>query len=103
MAGLPTPFSGGQQSGDNAQSGFGNGLPDWFLKSLGIGGGLGQAAGGIAGLFGVGGKNPANAASKYLDQIPGAIKPYYDPYINAGKGALDELGSQYGQLTNIID
>lgn len=43
-------------------------------------------------------KNPADAAMPYLDQIPGTIKPYYNPYINAGKGALDTLTGQYDQL-----
>jgi hypothetical protein len=49
---------------------------------------------------GGGGKNPADEAMKYLDQIPGQTQPYYEPYINAGKGALNQLQGQYGQMLN---
>lgn len=71
------------------------------LALLGMLGGLGSAAGGIAGLFGDKNKNnPANAANRYLDQIPGQMKPYYQPYMDAGKSALGNLQGQYGQLTN---
>lgn len=34
----------------------------------------------------------------YLQQIPGQIKPYYDPYINAGTSAIPVLQDQYTQL-----
>lgn len=44
--------------------------------------------------------NPANAAMPYLDQIPGTLKPYYDPYINAGKTSLGNLMGQYQSLMN---
>lgn len=43
-------------------------------------------------------KNPADAAMLYLEQIPGTIKPYYNPYINAGQGALTNLQQQYQSL-----
>ncbi len=60
-----------------------------------------SAGKGIGGLFGQGhGKNPSDVANKDLNQISGQVKPYYDPYINAGKGALNTLQDQYGQLTN---
>ena len=57
---------------------------DWtnFLTAGGSG-----AAKGIWDMFGKS-PNPANAANQQLDQIPGTIKPYYDPYINAGNQAL---------------
>lgn len=44
--------------------------------------------------------NPADKASPYLDKVPGTIKPYYDPYINAGQGALGNLQGEYGALAN---
>lgn len=42
--------------------------------------------------------NPADSADEYLKQIPGMVKPYYEPYINAGKGTLDDLLKQYSGL-----
>jgi hypothetical protein len=45
-------------------------------------------------------KNPGHEANDYLKQIPGAIKPYYDPYINAGRQDLNTLQQQYGQMVN---
>lgn len=70
-----------------------------YLGMLGLGGGFGQAAGGLASLFGFGGKNPADAASPYLNQIPDILKQYMNPYVNAGQGALGDLQNQFGQLT----
>ena len=34
-----------------------------------------------------GGKNPADSAMPFLNQIPGMEKQYYDPFINYGKGS----------------
>lgn len=45
-------------------------------------------------------KNPSDAANNTLQQTPGMVKPYYDPYINAGKDSLDTLIKQYNDLTN---
>lgn len=42
--------------------------------------------------------NPAASANKYLSQIPGAVQPYYQPYMDAGSSVLPGLESQYGQL-----
>lgn len=50
-------------------------------------------------LFG-GGKNPADAAKPYLDQIPGVGHQNYDPYINAGRDASSRTKSQYEDLMN---
>lgn len=36
----------------------------------------------------------------YLQQIPGQITPYYQPYMDAGTGAMTNLQGQYGQLIN---
>lgn len=58
---------------------------------------------GIGSLFGASKAdwtNPATDAMKYLNQVPGTIKPYYQPYINAGQQALGSLQSQYQQLLN---
>ncbi len=44
--------------------------------------------------------NPANKAQPYLDRVPDTIKPYYQPYINAGQNALGDLQGQYGALSN---
>ena len=47
-----------------------------------------------------GGKNPANEAMPYLNKIPGAVNPYYQPYINQGQQANQNLMGQYGNLIN---
>lgn len=44
--------------------------------------------------------DPAKDASKYLDQIPGVGKQYYNPFINRGAGAGDTLQGEYGKLLN---
>lgn len=62
--------------------------------------GIASAAGGLFGMFGKKNKNPADAANGYLDQIPGQVNPYYQPYMDAGKGALNTLQGQYGNLLN---
>jgi hypothetical protein len=58
--------------------------------------------GGIPGFFpqffGGGNTDPSKGAMEYLHQIPGQIAPYFDPYINAGKGAIGTLQGQYGNL-----
>lgn len=45
-------------------------------------------------------QNPANSAMPYLNQIPGTITPYYQPYVNAGTDSLASLMGQYQQLLN---
>ncbi len=70
-----------------------NGMPDWLASALGIGGGAGQAAGGLWNLFGKQ-NNPADVANKRIGQIPGQIEPYYQPYMQAGQGALSDLQNQ---------
>lgn len=63
-------------------------------KAGGIGGGLG----GLAGLFGVGkGKNPADAANEYINQIPGQTNQYYQPYMDAGNDSVKKLMGMLGQ------
>lgn len=60
--------------------------------------GIAQAGGGLASLFGKGGKNPADAANKYISQIPGQTQQYYQPYMEAGKGAMGNLQNEYKDL-----
>lgn len=47
-----------------------------------------------------GNSNPANAAMPYMNQIPGMLQGGYNPFIQAGLGALPTLQQQYGQLMN---
>lgn len=51
----------------------------------------------LSSLFG-GGKNPADSAMPYLNQIPGQTLPYMQPYFNAGTQALNPLQDQYSHL-----
>jgi hypothetical protein len=44
--------------------------------------------------------NPADAASPYINQIPGTITPYYQPYITTGQNAMNTVNTQYGNLIN---
>ena len=39
-----------------------------------------------------------NKADKYLEKIPGTVKPYFDPYIESGQRALPTLEEQYMNL-----
>jgi len=47
-----------------------------------------------------GGKNPADAAMPYLNQIPGQTQQYQQPWLDAGKNQLPGLQDQYSQLMN---
>jgi len=42
--------------------------------------------------------NPANAASPYLNQIPGAANPFLSPFYSAGINAYPTLNQEYGNL-----
>ena len=42
--------------------------------------------------------NPADSGMNYLNQIPGTITPYYQPYIDAGNQSLNTLMGQYNNL-----
>lgn len=82
----------------------------WTMAASGLG------AAGIGAISGFNKfQDPAKAAQPYLNQVPGAIKPYYDPYIDASRqtqpilqnqyqkyatnpvGSLNEIGSQFKQ------
>ena len=47
-----------------------------------------------------GGKNPADSAMPYLNQIPGQTQQYQQPYFDAGKSQIPGLQDQYSQLMN---
>ena len=42
--------------------------------------------------------DPSKNAMESLDKIPGTIKPYYDPYVNAGKNAIPGFQDMMKQL-----
>lgn len=46
------------------------------------------------------GKNPADKAMPYLSQIPGAVQPYYQPYIDRGQTAGQYAGQTYDRMAN---
>lgn len=50
--------------------------------------------------FFTGGKNPANSAMPYLNQIPGQTNQYQQPFFEAGKNVLPQLQGQFGELLN---
>lgn len=47
-----------------------------------------------------GGKNPADSAMPYLNQIPGQTQQYQQPWTQAGQNQLPGLQDQYSQLMN---
>ena len=57
---------------------------------------MGQALGAIGSYMNW--RNPADVGMGYLGQIPETIKPYLEPYMQAGQWALPRMEQQYGQL-----
>jgi hypothetical protein len=53
------------------------------------------------GLFGGGrsGGNPADAGMGYLNQIPGAVQPYYQPFIESGRQAESMTNPIYERMS----
>ncbi len=45
-------------------------------------------------------EDPSKSANRYLDQIPGIGKQYYNPFIEGGQEANGILKDQYGKLMN---
>lgn len=45
-------------------------------------------------------EDPSKAANKYLSQIPGIGKQYYNPFIDRGARAGNTLEGEYGKLMN---
>ena len=68
-----------------------------YLRNMGLFGGAGGALGGLFNFFNQG-KNPADAANKYLNQIPGQVGQYYQPYQQGGLDAYGKLQGEYGNL-----
>lgn len=92
---LSSPPGGyGGNFGSSGSGGSGSPNPMY-----GLGGGmLGAGAGALMSqLFG-NQQDPAGAANQYLNQIPGAVSPYYQPYMQAGTQALGNLQGQYSNL-----
>lgn len=59
--------------------------------------GAGALGSGVGGFF-AGRNNPANAAMKYIDQIPSQTNQYYQPFFEAGKSQIPGLQEQYSSL-----
>ncbi len=68
-------------------------LMQQLMKMFGIGTGVGGAASGIWGLTHPG-KNPSTDTINTLNGIPGKVEPYYKPYQDAGKTAMNDLQTQ---------
>jgi hypothetical protein len=72
------------------------------FSMMGMAGGLSSMMSGLGGLFGSKKQkqkdNPANAANQYLNQIPGVMNPYFQPYINAGQQVDPQLQQLYSQM-----
>lgn len=63
-------------------------------------GGIAGLGAGLGSLFMGGGKNPADSANDYFNQIPGVMKPYFDPWINQGLHpgeTINDIGKNYQQ------
>lgn len=60
-------------------------------------GGIGSILSGIMGMFN-GGKNPADSASPYINQIPKWAQDAFGDYINQGKGTMGGLNDTYKNM-----
>ena len=71
-----------------------------LLGAAGLFGGGGDS--GVGGLFDwlSGYKDPAAAGKPYLENIPGQVSPYFDPFIQRGERAGSTLEGQYGNMIN---
>jgi len=77
--------------------GYGAGNPNFS----GAAGGLGSLI--AAFLMGQGKyNNPANSAMPYLNQIQGTLQQGYDPYVNAGLGAMGNYSDLSKQMTSFL-
>lgn len=64
------------------------------IGNAAAGASIGALGGGAFANYG----DPGKEAFGYLNQIPGTISPYFQPYINAGQQAMGSLMPQYQQL-----
>lgn len=69
-------------------------------RNFGATAGLGALGSGIGSLLMGHGNDPFKAGNKYFNQIPGAVNPYFQPWMQAGQGALGKLNEQFMGLTN---
>jgi hypothetical protein len=91
--GMQTPMiqgAGPAQGANLTQGGTGNNFSPWGNAISQLISAFGQSRGHY--------NDPSDAANKYLEQIGGAVGPYFDPYISAGKKTLADLMGQYGNL-----
>src|SRR5260221_13569988 len=77
-----------------------NGRNDFNLRNFGLAAGAGGLGAGALSMMMGGNNNPADAAMPYLDQIPGQINKYYQPYVNAGQTALNNVQPEFQNLLN---
>lgn len=87
----------GNELASSTASGLGGGAGGFDWKGL-VGGVSPLLAPLLGNLFGDKWKNPAKAGMPYLENVPEQLKPYFDPYVKAGQGALPSLQQQYGNL-----
>lgn len=78
-------------------SGAASGAAAGTAINPGWGTAIGAGLGGLAGLFG---GNPEDEANEYLKKIPDQMRPYFDPYFNAGKDSLGKAQGAYGDMMN---
>lgn len=50
------------------------------------------------GLFQANYQNPSDAGMQYLEQVPGTVTPYYNPYVTLGRAAGRAIAPQYYQM-----
>ena len=86
------PYAGGIGMAPSTSGGSGNSMMDSLIGGGLLGGGIGQ----LFGLLSNNGPSP----SSYIGQIPGQVKPYLEPYMQAGQSQLSPLAGIYGNLTN---
>ena len=95
-------FGGLLKTAVPAAIGYATGGPMGALKGAGMSlvtGGLGGGGGGFGG-GGGGMSNPADSARPYLNQIPGTVKPYLEPYIQGGAPAQRDAMQAYQNIYN---
>jgi hypothetical protein len=76
-----------------------SGMTGTDYRAFGRAAGAGGLGAGLAGML-FSQDNPYEKASPYFNQIPQVAQQQFNPYIQAGQGALGNLQGQYGQLTN---
>ena len=60
----------------------------------------GALAGGAAGALGGFMDDPSEKANKFLEQVPDTLKPYFEPYFNAGKEGLNKFQGASNEMLN---